>query len=242
MVLHNFWRCALVKETRTGDMEFKKSTYSTQAAEYVSEMIRSGRLRPGQPIRECMLSEELGISRAPIREALLLLVEKGLVCSEPHRGKSVRSLSPQEIYDSYMVAGILEGAGVALSALLWKKDQEEAFERVVDLVGRIRPDADADLLAAIDEKFHMTLLAACPSEHLVSLARHSSASIAKFLYYREWGRLFTPEQYRARHLEVARAVRTKEPFVIEEALRRHYAETGRLLSLSLEAAADPPSC
>ena len=112
----------------------------------------------------------------------------------------------------------------------------------MDLVGRIRPDADADLLAAIDEKFHMTLLAACPSEHLVALARHSSASIAKFLYYREWGRLFTPDQYRARHLEVARAVRTKEPFVIEEALRRHYAETGRLLSLSLAAAADQPSC
>ncbi len=214
-------------------MVFKKATYSSQAAEYIREMIRAGRLRPGQPVRECSISEELGISRAPIREALLLLADQELVCSEPHRGKYVRSMNPKEIYDSYMVAGILEGAGVALSAPHWGEEEEKAFGGTVSLVEGIQPDADVDLLAAIDEKFHMTLLASCPNARLVSLARHSCASIAKFLYYREWGRLFTPERYRERHLVVARAVRSKDPVIIESALRMHYEETGRLLSIAM---------
>ena len=224
---------SIASETVMAHMEFKKTTYSSQAAEYIREMIRNGRLRPGDPIRECALSGELGISRAPIREALLLLAEQGLVCSEPHKGKQVRTMSPAEIYDNYIVGGILEGAGVSMSVPLWKAEEEAAFEKAVALVERIGPDSDTDLLAAIDEKFHMTLLASCPNERLVSLARNSCASIAKFLYFREWGRLFTPAQYRERHLKIADAVRTKDPVAIECALRRHYEETGRLLSASL---------
>ncbi len=217
-------------------MEFRKTTYSSQAAEYIREMIRSGRLRPGEPIRECALSDELGISRAPIREALLLLAEQGLVLSEPHKGKHVRTMTPSEIYDSYMIGGILEGAGVAMSAPLWKDAEEKAFDGAVRLVEQIKPGCDADLLADIDEKFHLSLLAACPNVRLVSLARNSSASIAKFLYYREWRRLFTPEQYRERHLLIAHAVRSKDRTIIECAIRQHYEETGKLLSDSLGSA------
>ena len=211
-------------------MEFKKVTYSSQAAEYIRELIRAGRIQPGQPVRESMISDELGISRAPIREALLLLAEQGLVCSEPHKGKYVHSMSAGEIYDSYMVAGILEGAGVAQAVLQWGQKEKSGFAGAEEIVTRIQPDADPDMLAAIDEKFHMTLLSACPNARLVSLARTSCASIAKFLYYRDWIQLFTPRQYRQRHLLVAQAVRSGDPVLIEKTIRLHYEETGRLLS------------
>ena len=89
-------------------MQFKKETYSTKAAEYIRGLIRSGVLQPGQPVREAQLSETLNISRAPIREALLMLAHHGLISSEPQKGKFVRSMSAKEIYDSYVVAGILK--------------------------------------------------------------------------------------------------------------------------------------
>ena len=68
-------------------MQFKKETYSTKAAEYIRSLIRSGVLQPGQPVREAQISEKLNISRAPIREALLILAHQGLICAEPQTGK-----------------------------------------------------------------------------------------------------------------------------------------------------------
>ena len=56
-------------------MQFKKETYSIQAAAYIRNLIRSGALKPGQPVREAQISEELNISRAPIREALRRLAQ-----------------------------------------------------------------------------------------------------------------------------------------------------------------------
>ena len=47
-------------------MQFKKETYSIKAAAYIRGLIRSGALKPGQPVREAQISEELNISRAPI--------------------------------------------------------------------------------------------------------------------------------------------------------------------------------
>ena len=164
-------------------MQFKKETYSTKAAEYIRNLIRSGVLLPGQPVRESQISEKLNISRAPIREALLLLAQQGLICSEPQKGKFVRSMSAKEIYDSYVVAGILAGAAVAQSLPLWTEKEEAAFDDVVRrLDEQVNYAVHLDTLAEIDEAFHMTLLSTCTNERLIELARTSCSSLAKFLY------------------------------------------------------------
>ena len=128
-------------------MQFKKETYSSKAAEFIRNLIRSGELLPGQPVREALISERLNISRAPIREALLLLAQQGLICSEPQKGKFVRSMSAQEIYDSYAVAGILEGAGVAQSIHLWTEKEEAAF---LDVVRRLDQQVNYTGINAVD--------------------------------------------------------------------------------------------
>ena len=68
-------------------MQFTKETYSGRAAAYIRSLIRDGKLQPGQPVREAQLSETLSISRAPVREALLILAHQGLVSFEPQKGK-----------------------------------------------------------------------------------------------------------------------------------------------------------
>ena len=58
-------------------MVFKKQTYSTVVADYIKRQIQQGELLPGQAIKEVALAEHLGISRAPVREALESLVQEG---------------------------------------------------------------------------------------------------------------------------------------------------------------------
>lgn len=208
-------------------MQFKKETYSSKAAEYIRSLIRSGSLLPGQPVREALISEQLNISRAPIREALLLLAQEGLICSEPQKGKYVRSMSAQEIYDSYAVAGILEGAGAAQSIARWGEREESAFNDVMlRLDQQVNYAVSLDTLAEIDEQFHATLLSVCSNHHLTHLAHASSSSLAKFLYYNYWRTMFTPQEFRERHHIIAAAVRSRDGLRIEHSLRQHYEEVG----------------
>jgi len=214
---------------------FKKETYSHKAADYIRGLIRSGELLPGQPIREALISQKLNISRAPIREALLLLGQQGLVCSKPQKGKFVRSMNGKELRDSYHVAGILEGAGVAQAVTQWTEKEDEAFRAVVSRLEALADSAaDPDTLAEIDEEFHLTLLAACTNDRLIDLARTSCASLAKFLYYKYWRTLFTPKEFYHRHHLVAEAVFSKDPVRIETAIRQHYDEVGIRLSRLVE--------
>lgn len=212
-------------------MQFTKETYSIKAAEYIRGLIRSGVLQPGQPVREAQLSEELNISRAPIREALLLLGQQGLISSEPQKGKCVRSMSAKEIYDSYVVAGILEGAAVAQSLHLWTEKEKAAFADVVRrLDEQVNYAVHLDTLTEIDEAFHMTLLSACTNERLIELARTSCSSLAKFLYYNYWRTLFTPKEFYDRHHLIAAAVAGGDLARVETVLRQHYEEVGIRLS------------
>lgn len=212
-------------------MDFKKETYSIQAAAYIRSLIRSGELSPGDPVREAFLSERLGISRAPIREALFSLAQEGLVCAEPQKGKYVRHMSAHEIYDSYAVAGILEGAGVAESLRHWTPRDMETFRTVVARMGeQLNYATRLDDLAEIDEQFHAALLAACPNVRLVEMARSSCATISKYLYYQYWITLFTPKEFYERHLVIAEAVSEGNPAHIEHILREHYKENGTRMS------------
>ena len=212
-------------------MQFKKETYSIRAAAYIRNLIRTGELQPGQAVREAQLSEKLNISRAPIREALLILAHQGLICSEPQKGKYVRSMSAKEIYDSYVVAGILEGAAVAQSLSLWTEKEHAAFDEVVHrLDEQVNYAVHLDTLTEIDESFHMTLLSACTNERLIELARTSCSSLAKFLYYTYWRTLFTPHEFYDRHHLIAEAIHAGDKMNIELVLRQHYEEVGQRLS------------
>lgn len=210
---------------------FTKQTYSNQVASYIRTLIRKGTLEIGAQIKEAFLAERLGISRAPIREALQALAQEGLITSEPQKGKHVRQMTGKEIYDSYIVAGILEGAGVAGSLPSWTEDNMETFRGVVRELERATASLDhPDELADIDERFHTTLLMACDNTRLVEMARTSCATISKYLYYQHWITMFSPAEYAARHLAIAEAVASRDGAHVESVLRNHYRETGQRMA------------
>ena len=69
-----------------------------------------GRSRPGTVLRQEQLSERFAVSRTPVREALRRLAALGLVSFEPNRGVRVRSISPLELREAFLVRAQLEGA------------------------------------------------------------------------------------------------------------------------------------
>ena len=83
--------------------------------ERLREQILSGKLEPGAELAEVALSEQLGVSRGPVREALGRLASEGLVTVRPRRGAVVRSLSTEEFLELYQVREALERMAVKLA-------------------------------------------------------------------------------------------------------------------------------
>lgn len=79
------------------------------------EMILKGELAPGHPIRERQLSDQLGVSRTPMREALKMLAGENLVDLHPHRGATVAVLSRREVFEIVQVLAALEGTAAELA-------------------------------------------------------------------------------------------------------------------------------
>lgn len=84
------------------------------AAEAVRDMILAGELRPGERLVEERLTDALGISRPPLREALRLLEREGLISHHPRRGAIVTTLSEQDVYEVWTLRAALERLALEL--------------------------------------------------------------------------------------------------------------------------------
>lgn len=82
----------------------------------IREMILHGQLAPGQRVREVELAGTLGVSRTPVREALPILAQEGMLTQLDTRGFVVREFTPQEIMDAIDVRGALEGLAARILA------------------------------------------------------------------------------------------------------------------------------
>ncbi len=81
-----------------------------QVYEYLRDEIQNGNLLPGATINPNEISKQLGISKTPLRDAIIQLEIEGFVTILPRRGVTVKKLTLQEIKDSYEIVGALEAS------------------------------------------------------------------------------------------------------------------------------------
>ncbi len=212
-------------------MGIQKRTYSEQVADYIKQSILEGELSPGDQVKEVMLSEKLGISRAPIREAMQILARDGLIQSEPQKGKHISALTAKQIEDSYFTGGVLEAAAVTVALPQYTNEDFSKLEKIVEDMRQVAESGkNQEDLAELDNTFHNVLFSRIDNELLIDLCRRSCQGISKFLLYRYWINLFTPQQVYERHFEILKAMKSKRPTKVEKVVRKHYTESGKRMS------------
>ncbi len=80
------------------------------------DLVLCGALRPGERISELSMVEQLGVSRTPVRTALVRLEEEGLLEAIPSGGFSVKAFTEREVFEAIEIRGTLEGLGARLAA------------------------------------------------------------------------------------------------------------------------------
>lgn len=96
-------------------MEIPKNRSET-LRESIEEMIAMGKLAPGQHLDETVLADQFGVSRTPIREALIQLASMGIIVMRPRRGAIVAEVGPQQLIEMFEVMAELEAMCGRLAA------------------------------------------------------------------------------------------------------------------------------
>jgi DNA-binding GntR family transcriptional regulator len=149
--------------------------------------ITSGRLRPGAPIRQDALAEELGVSRVPLREALKTLQGEGLVTYQAHRGYFVEDLSLDDLREVYRIRALLEEEAVRRAAGLMTAADLAALDHAEDQVERAAAAGDVLAMAAANRAFHLDLYDYAGMPRLVRLIRTlwDATDAYRSIYYGE---------------------------------------------------------
>jgi DNA-binding GntR family transcriptional regulator len=128
------------------------------AADAVREMVLSGELRPGDRLVEERLTEELGISRPPMREALRLLGQEGLLVSIPRRGVIVTPVSPQDLYEVLTLRAVYERMAVDLGMPARDPRLIERVQRGLDGMATAAGNDDRAQFVRSAFEFHVSIV------------------------------------------------------------------------------------
>jgi DNA-binding GntR family transcriptional regulator len=161
------------------------ATAQQHALESLRAMIVAGELRPGQRVNQDQVAELVGLSVAPVREALRVLEQEGQVSYRPRRGYFVTELRSEDLIEIYELRALLEdrAARRALPTL-----DEDAFARI-ELAARDCYDAAAadDVIAELEanRRFHFAILASPDQPHTLRLIRllWDSTEAYRAMYY-----------------------------------------------------------
>jgi DNA-binding GntR family transcriptional regulator len=186
----------------------------------LQEAILAGRIAPGERIVEAELARQMGVSRAPVREAARRLESLGLLVSRPRHGFAVRTVSSKQVSDLYEVRIQLELLGAAL-ACQHASDAELAQldARVDDMVARAETLSSPERVA-LDLDFHLAVSALSGNDYLHRLFDNMQTEVRMFLALSE-GSYGDLKALAETHRPIAQALIRRDVPAVQQALRYH---------------------
>lgn len=145
------------------------------------QAILSGHLKSGHRLVEAGIAKRMGVSRAPVREAIRLLEREGLVVVLPYRGAFVAHMSEQDIREIYSLRSAIEGLAVRLAIGRLRPELVCQLQEMVDGMRRFALAGDLSQLVERDLRFHQLLCEASGHQRLLQVWLGLSLQIRFFL-------------------------------------------------------------
>lgn len=125
--------------------------------EAIEEMIATGELQPGHYLEEGELASKFGVSRTPIREALIQLGSMGIVEMRPRRRAIVAQIDPQTLLEMFEVMAELEAMCGRLAARRMSAEEHKALKQAYEACSSARTHKTQDAYYYANEKFHQLI-------------------------------------------------------------------------------------
>jgi DNA-binding GntR family transcriptional regulator len=174
-----------------------------QAYLAILDRVYRGDLAPGTRVKDTTLASQLGVSRTPVREALLQLSREGVLDADMGRGFRVCRLDPAEMREVGSILGVLEVTALKQSGEIPPLRLNRLSEIDLELSGT---RGDVHRVVDLEEEWHHTLLAGCPNRRLREMVTNLWQVPRRYMraYLRGTGRVSLSTQHHARIVEALR--------------------------------------
>lgn len=210
----------------------KKFDYSYSGANMRSHVYReleaaiiNGDIEPGTALNEMSLSAQFGVSRTPIREALVQLEHSGLVNTVPNKGAVVVGVTGSDIEDIYAIRTRIEGLAARKTAENITEDELVELREIVELQEFFVNKGDYIQVWHLDSRFHDLIYDCCRSRPIKQMMSLFNTYIQKARAHSlQRGR---SEDSTAEHRKVYEAIRDRNADEAERLMSHHVANARR---------------
>ena len=211
-----------------------RPTIAESVAARLRELILTGKLPPGTPLRLSQVASRMGVSVMPIREAIRILEAERLVTIEPRRGAVVATLSIDDIEELYAVRAALEALAAKHGARSIGPAETQAMRADFEAMVRASESGDTAAFLAHDRQFHALLYAASGRPQLVGRIDElleSGRRIVDPYVYRSWYPLKVAAEA---HRPILEAVERRDGPLTEQLIRDNIVRSGERALVAFE--------
>jgi DNA-binding GntR family transcriptional regulator len=148
-------------------MKDSKKNIGLIAYEKIKKKLLQNELNFGQQLLEDNFSRDLGISRTPVREALIMLEKEGIITRSPGRGFYIQRFSVKDVDDFYHFRNILETASADLIIPNVTNKDIDALYKILEKVGEFIERGNAAQAMTVGLQFHIKIIEICKNDMFI---------------------------------------------------------------------------
>jgi DNA-binding GntR family transcriptional regulator len=206
---------------------FSRFNLREQIKDVLLQRIVTGEYPPGSRLVETRIATELGVSQAPVREALRDLEQLGCIVHEPFRGCSVRAFSADELLEAFPVRAALEALAAQLAAERITEDELAHLAELLETMRAAADRGDAHDQSQANASFHAAIVRAARNGTLERQWTLLEPFSRTYISVSQPG--LDLRALSDRHVAILDALRARDPEAAAAAMHRHLIEAADLL-------------
>lgn len=204
-------------------------THSEKIRLALEQDIFSGAIAPGSSLDEEDLARRFEVSRTPVREAILQLIESGMVEKRPRQGAVVTMTDVSDLIRQFEIMSELESICAKFSARRMTGDERAGLKDVHERSARALADGDHDTYYALSRKFHLLVIEGTHNKELIDMTNRLGS---KLVPYRRF-QLGYPGRSQSNlddHASILNAILAQDSDLAAEEFRNHTKVQGDILA------------
>ncbi|MBB2479354.1 GntR family transcriptional regulator [Bacillus sp. APMAM] len=198
---------------------------SDSVAKTVRKMILNGTLKPGERINQVKLAEQMEISRGPLREALRMLQNEGLVKHETNKGTFVSTLSTEDAWEIYTLRALLESEAAQLAVDHITEKELNQLEELLKDFQIACDEIDIESMEMIDKEFHHIIVSASKYKRLQHMHQQLDVQLGAMFLTVTSNTPYRVNYLVDNHQLLVDVLRRKDKEEIRREFTLHYTET-----------------
>lgn len=206
-----------------------RNPLAEQVATIIRDTIINGGFKPGERLVGETIAKKIGVSRAPVREAICLLEREGVVEYIPNKGAFVRSITAKDIVEIYTLRSVLEGLAVKLTVERITAEEISKLTEICEVMHKAAEEGNESELIHLDLRFHRLIIHYSQHSYLERIFSEMSNLLLMYLMVDTEAIKAGPglmQQY-IEHNKILEAIKARESEKAEKWIKRHVEASGK---------------